>query len=608
MLTCPFCQLQNSDDRGVCDHCGQPLQCWYSLCWPGGETHAEVRLKASPYLDPGQRYQRLGNPQYQWTAAGEPLLAQPVLDCQPDTVSPLQDLQTLWLDQPDLDPATVSTPVPLPPQALPYLALQADYFPAVPELQDVVCTDHLTALILEDRSSWPRLETVWPTKAADPLQQTQWLFEITLLWQALAPWQGQVTLLNPDRLVLNPNQLLCLSHIDVSASTPNLAALGQAWQRMLLTETVSPTMAIQQLIHALAAGHLTPLEHLQAALTELAGQYRSQAPSPSTTATPDHSDLASIPEGEDTTAADGTAWMMPTVEADVDDSDDGAGLPTMVLPMKLLTLEDASQSHVGQQRSHNEDFFFAQTQVLKRSTPQGSDLQARGIYILCDGMGGHAAGEVASQMAVQTLQAYFNHLDWGGEVQDDAIIAGVVQANQAIFNANQVKVTSGSGRMGTTLVMALVHDLQVALVHVGDSRIYSYSKCQGLQQLTVDHEVGQREINRGVEPAIAYARPDAYQLTQALGPRDQDSLRPGLSYHDITEDTLFILCSDGLSDHNLLERYTTSHIAPLLRSGANLDQGVSDLIQLANEKNGHDNITLIAVRFKLRPDLTQLSP
>jgi serine/threonine protein phosphatase PrpC len=125
--------------------------------------------------------------------------------------------------------------------------------------------------------------------------------------------------------------------------------------------------------------------------------------------------------------------------------------------------------------------------------------------------------------------------------------------------------------------------------------------------MTVDHEVGQREIERGVEPAIAYARPDAYHLTQALGPGDIDRLEPRIFYDEILEDTLLLLCSDGLSDHQTLEDHGDSHAAPLLSSRTSLEQGVAQLIDLANEKNGHDNITTILVRFKLRPDLEQLA-
>jgi protein phosphatase len=123
----------------------------------------------------------------------------------------------------------------------------------------------------------------------------------------------------------------------------------------------------------------------------------------------------------------------------------------------------------------------------------------------------------------------------------------------------------------------------------------------GLQQLTVDHEVGQREIGKGVSPSIAYSRPDAYQLTQALGPRDEYAVIPDIDFLEIHEDTVLLLVSDGLSDNNLLENNCQSHLESLLSSNVNLEQGVSNLIDLANQYNGHDNITAIAVRVKVRP-------
>ncbi|MGB3202170.1 MAG: serine/threonine phosphatase, partial [Nodosilinea sp.] len=290
--------------------------------------------------------------------------------------------------------------------------------------------------------------------------------------------------------------------------------------------------------------------------------------------------------------------------------DDGGGFveaPTMVLPMKLAYLDDAGQTHVGQQRHHNEDWFFAQAQLHRVSGPQGAVLRAKGLYILCDGMGGHASGEVASQLAVRTLRDYLTQ-HWSSDhlPDQDTLAQAVATANQAIFDINQSNATSGVGRMGTTLVLVLVHNLDMVVVHVGDSRLYSYSKRLGLRQLTLDHEVGQREINRGVEPALAYARPDAYQLTQALGPRGKEDLVPSIAYHQITEDTLLVLCSDGLSDNDLLERHADSHIAGLLRSKTNLSSGTAQLIDLANEKNGHDNITTILVRIKLQPDMTSI--
>jgi protein phosphatase len=131
----------------------------------------------------------------------------------------------------------------------------------------------------------------------------------------------------------------------------------------------------------------------------------------------------------------------------------------------------------------------------------------------------------------------------------------VLLANKAIFEINQKDRRSGSARMGTTLVAVLVQDTQFAVAHVGDSRLYRLRKGQALEKLTSDHEVGQREIKRGVDPETAYARPDAYQLTQALGPRDSNFLKPEVQFLDLCEDTLLILASDGLTDNDLLETH-----------------------------------------------------
>ncbi|MCY7278437.1 MAG: protein phosphatase 2C domain-containing protein, partial [Phormidesmis sp. CAN_BIN44] len=187
------------------------------------------------------------------------------------------------------------------------------------------------------------------------------------------------------------------------------------------------------------------------------------------------------------------------------------------------------------------------------------------------------------------------------------VIREAVQlANTAIYDVNQQNARSGSGRMGTTMVMLLIQDTEAAVAHVGDSRLYRYSRKGGLKQVTIDHEVGQREIQRGTEATAAYSRPDAYQLTQALGPRDENFISPDIQFFEINEDMVLILASDGLTDNDLLEAHCETHIDPLVSSLTNLEQGVSQLVELANQYNGHDNITAIAIRAKVRPNLDQL--
>jgi protein phosphatase len=279
-------------------------------------------------------------------------------------------------------------------------------------------------------------------------------------------------------------------------------------------------------------------------------------------------------------------------------------MPTVVLAMQLSSLEDAGRTDVGRQRHHNEDYFGIETKIEKLELPKTRILQGHGLYILCDGMGGHAGGEVASELAVNTLRQYFQeHWTPNQLPTENSIREAVYLANDAIYKLNQQDARSGVGRMGTTLVMLLIQDTQAAVAHVGDSRLYRVTRKQGLEQVTIDHEVGQREITRGVEASIAYARPDAYQLTQALGPRDENSINPDVGFFEINEDTLLVLASDGLSDNDLLETHWQTHLEPLLSSSANLERGVTDLIDLANQHNGHDNITAILIRAKVRPNL-----
>lgn len=310
----------------------------------------------------------------------------------------------------------------------------------------------------------------------------------------------------------------------------------------------------------------------------------------------------SQPPATPTNAATVNVFMTP--ESSASHGDDS---PTVVLPMQLVSLDDAGRTDVGQQRTQNEDEFVIQTQVHRVENPQGRTIEARGLYILCDGMGGHAAGEVASAKAANYLKQFFERQPSNQLPSEATIREAILGANQDLYEANQSNDSYGSGRMGTTLVMMMLYNTHAVIAHVGDSRIYRYTRKKGLELLTLDHELGQLEIQRGVDPEVAYAMPDAYQLTQALGPRDNDCVEPDIAFLEIHEDSLFLLCSDGLSDNDLLEESEETHIKPLISSMSNLDAGVVDLIDLANECNGHDNITVIAVRAKVKPNMASLT-
>ncbi len=486
----------------------------------------------------------------------------------------------------------------LPLIAYPYIALHSRFFPSIPELQQAWIESDYSVLIIEDRRQLPDLLSVWQQATLDPLQQVHSFYVMVELWDAMAVFKGQGSLLNISNLCMDEDQIVCLRCIEMGPyrNDYRLADMGLLWQSLLQSNKQS-LRELVELAAQVTEGQFDVIDDLKEALVAIADKYQlgTDIALAISETSPDANVLADLD-------IPGLENLDLTDDAGMDSIDS----PTMVLPMKLTGLEDAGQSHVGQQRDHNEDNYFIQSALSRQETLSSQTLDAKCAYILCDGMGGHSGGEVASQLAVDTLRDYLDghwHTDIPSEIE---LRQAISRANQVIYEKNQLEERTGSARMGTTLVMLLVKGTHAVAAHVGDSRLYRYTKRLGLQQITVDHEVGQREIKRGVEPAIAYARPDAYQLTQALGPCGEDVLDPSFNYLNLTEDTLLLLCSDGLSDDRLLETHCSTHIEPILRGHKGIEEGVADLIELANEQNGHDNITALVVKLKVKPDLSKL--
>ncbi|MEM8611984.1 MAG: serine/threonine phosphatase [Cyanobacteria bacterium P01_H01_bin.105] len=629
MIICPYCQVHNPTEHKFCQSCGSPLQLWRAFILPGrpsvalivdevmipedGQsddqtiwqqltTHTVIPADSSQmvsraigdWLGPQQRY-RLVEPLTLSVDSQKPLQAQ-VTDTKPNdmTMSLVEQRHRFSLTTPE----EAKDKKLFPLMAYPYLALHSRFFPSIPELQEAWIEDGYSVLMLEDRRQLPDLLTVWQQATLDPLQQVHSFYVMVELWDAMADFQGQGSLLNISNLCMDEDQIVCLRYIEAGSHRHDyrLADMGLLWQSLLQSNDQS-LVDLTELTAKIIEGQLDSTDSLKEALVAIADKYQLGTDI-STAASEDVSNInvladLDIPGLEDLDIIEDTGM-------------DSIDSPTMVLPMKLTGLEDAGQSHVGQQRDHNEDNYFIQSALSRQETLTSQTLDAKCAYILCDGMGGHSGGEVASQLAVDNLRNYLeNH--WQSDLPDEAELRRAIGlANQVIYDKNQAEERTGNARMGTTLVMLLVKGTQAVAAHVGDSRLYRYTKRLGLQQITVDHEVGQREIKRGVEPAIAYARPDAYQLTQALGPCGEDILEPSFSYLNLTEDTLLLLCSDGLSDDRLLETHCSTHIEPILRGHKGIEEGVADLIELANEQNGHDNITALVVKLKVKPDLSKL--
>ena len=556
---------------------------------------------AGAYLDQEQRYQLLEPLSAPKENITQPEMCVKVLDCLPYQTSPIEAMLANQQQGLVVSSGEISAISRL---AQAYIVLQSQAHPGIPAIHDVWQQSDMQVLLIEDRSDWQSLLELWQSETTSTLQILHCLYQMTQLWAVLETVHCRQSLLELSNLRLDEDQTLALQRLYVEslneqprrgspeAEEPEepltIRALGQVWQALFRQSQRTQFGSVVQILEDLELGKIETVEQLRSRLQEIAMELETPV-----TATSD-------PMDEEDTAAP-TILQLDDLEDSSVRSDD---LPTVVLSMQLNSLEDAGRTDVGRQRNYNQDFFGIETKINKLELPKRRVIEARGLYILCDGMGGHAGGEVASELAVSTLKQYFDQHWIAHQMPTEAMLSEAVYlANQAIYEVNQQEVRSGIKRMGTTLVMLLIEGTQAAVAHVGDSRLYRLTRKRGLEQITVDHEVGQREISRGVDASIAYARPDAYQLTQALGPRDQNSINPDVGFFEITEDCLFILVSDGLSDNDVLEIHGQNQLTSLLSSGANLEKGVTELIDLANQYNGHDNITAILVRAKVRPDM-----
>ena len=498
--------------------------------------------------------------------------------------------------------------VGLPIHALPYLMLEK-YTPTIPQIYDAWQQQDRGVVLLPDRSEWQLLTELWSQQELPLLQIIWFLDEMAKLWEPLQKINCAQSLLVPHNLRIDEDYAFCFQqlYMDRLDDPPTLKDLAQTWQICFAQSHLDKLDNLNQLLDLVISGEIMEIEQLRLELHNIGlGEDEIE----SFDIHSNYSDV-NIPQSKSDNyqsnqnsenATTDRQSFFEEQENDMMYSSDFEEQATAMIPMQLRSVTDASCTDIGSQRDHNEDFFAVKTIVEKTENNTENNVNIRGLYLVCDGMGGHAAGEVASAMAVENLQKYFQE-QWQQDLPSHEVIEkGVWQANEALYQTNLNNSRSGSGRMGTTLVMALLQDTQLAIAHVGDSRIYRITRKQGLEQLTLDHEVGQREINRGIEPEIAYGRPDAYQLTQALGPRENNYVRPDVQFMDVTEDCLLLLCSDGLCDNDLLEKNWQEYLEPLISSGSDLQEGLFKLVNFANEYNGHDNITAVLLRIKLKPD------
>jgi protein phosphatase len=249
-------------------------------------------------------------------------------------------------------------------------------------------------------------------------------------------------------------------------------------------------------------------------------------------------------------------------------------------------LEVASCSNAGMVRSHNEDAIFVDAQ--------------NGLAILADGMGGYNAGEVASGMAVMVLS---NGISQGmtnvkskeknqetGLTQTTLLIKDqIAVANSTIFEAARSQPQCAG--MGTTLVVTQFYDNQITVAHIGDSRLYRL-RGEVFEQLTKDHSLLQEQIDSGlITPEQARYSHNKNLVTRALG--IDPKVEPEIHDYEVEPGDLFLLCSDGLND-----MIPDEDIGLTLQAlQTNLPLAAEQLVQMANDNGGRDNVSVVLVRI-----------
>ncbi len=471
----------------------------------------------------------------------------------------------LWLDlQPGLVPVTTE----IPEAYLPYLHLY-DHRLHLPEIYGMCQDGGQNTLLLDnvpfnsEGQPYPGFMESFDQSSA--VRQVYWLWQMLELWSPMLNWQVASSLLIEENLRVHDWRLR-LRELTVDITEPTLSDLANLWSGLLPEARSSIAQPLQEIcvqMHDPKTTIGTLRTVLNQLLLEQAGQLS-------------------------------------------------------------LGLQAVGITDVGRSREHNEDTCYP----LGHATIQ-DDLFPR-LSMVCDGIGGHEGGEVASHMAVQSfkpqIRAFLAEVAEQSELMEPDVICEQLAAitrvvNNLISNQNDQQDRSDRRRMGTTLMLALQvpqrvrtaagtvlsNSHELYLVSVGDSRAY-WMTAQSLHQLSVDDDVSTREVRMGRSTyREALMRPDAGALTQALGTRDSESLRPNVQRFILEENGVLMLCSDGLSDMDLVEQHWRGVAEDLLRSGLSLEDSAQQWVELANKENGTDNISLVLTECQVTPQARRVA-
>lgn len=470
----------------------------------------------------------------------------------------------IWLDTKPGKPPFV--PAELPEYVLPYLHLypQRLHVPEVYGFYQHGESTYPTDILLLDNvpvdsqgKLSPALVEAWPT--APPVRQTYWLWQMMELWKPLSE-QGVAFSLFTNSLRVEGSRLRLLE-LDGQTRNTKLRDLRNFWSNLIPTAHAH----IQQ-----------PLEEICQTIGDIGASVEAIAPKLN---------------------------QLLLEQA--------AHLP--------LSVEIVGATDTGPVRLHNEDSCYPTEQDLV------NDRLVPHLAMICDGVGGHDGGEVASQLAVQSIKKLVQNLLTEVGAQEEFTSPDLVKrqleeiirvVNNMIATENDEQGRESRQRMGTTLVMALQLPQQVKpspesnrnnahelyIVNIGDSRAYWFTR-NSCQLLTLDDDVASREVRLGhCLYWQALQRRDAGALIQALGTRDGEFIRPNIQRFVIEEEGLLLLCSDGLSDNGWVEKSWADYAPKIFRGELSLKQAVGSLISLANQKNGHDNTSVVLAHYRLSPE------
>lgn len=254
-----------------------------------------------------------------------------------------------------------------------------------------------------------------------------------------------------------------------------------------------------------------------------------------------------------------------------------------------LRLNAVAQTDIGQHSEKNEDSIFFQV----------ADKATAALLIVADGMGGHLAGEQASQMVIETVASalvpWLDKEDAQPSEQltaeiEGALYTAVQQANQIVYNYAQENLDYGAN-MGSTVTCTFIHQGTAYIANVGDSRTYLYRQGH-LYRISEDHSLVERFVQEGIiSDHTRYDHPARNVVTRAIGP--QPKIAIDLFACDLEADDYLLLCSDGLWE--MLRGDET--IAHHLQTANDLSTISQNLINAANEAGGDDNISVVLAHY-----------